>query len=85
MPSLKSGFKPDKELRVIILVKDKNIVKTTNVLRFNSIKTLIFRIENLINSKINKLFIEDKEISLNNDQSIASLGIKKDFTCMVEI
>ena len=83
--SVQSGFPPRKEIKVIILVKDKNIVKTIDVTRFNSINTLVYSIENKINSKIKKLSIEDKEINLNEEKSIASLGINDDFICTVEI
>jgi hypothetical protein len=79
------GFKDFKEFKAIILVKDKNIVKTTKVCRFYSIDGLISNIENILNSKIKTLFIEDKKIDLNNEETIASLGIKDDFICTVEI
>lgn len=83
--SLKCGFGTRKIIKAIILVKDKNIVKTTNVERFYSINYLISKIEDSINSKIKSLYIEDKQINLNNEKTIASLGIKDDFICTVEI
>ena len=63
--SLKCGFSPRKIIQTIFLVKDRNIVKKTNVERFNSIKSLISIIENKINSKVKKLYIEDKQININ--------------------
>ena len=83
--SLKSVLPIRKEIKAIILVKDKNIVKMTNVERFKSIKSLISIIKDVINSKIKKLYIEDKQINLNDEKTIASLGIKDDFICTVEI
>ena len=82
---IQCGFPPRKIIQVIILVKDKNIVKTGNITRFNSIQTLIFDIELKIKSKIKKLWIEDKEINLNDEKTISSLGIKDNFICVVEI
>ena len=82
---IQSGFPPRKIIQVIILVKDKNIVKTENITRFNSIQTLIFDIEIKIKSKIKKLWIEDKEINLNDEKTISSLGINDNFICVVEI
>ena len=83
--SLKSVLPIRKEIKAIILVKDKNIVKMANVERFKSIKSLISIIKDVINSKIKKLYIEDKQINLNDEKTIASLGIKDDFICTVEI
>ncbi len=74
-----------KDIKAIILVKDKNIVKTTNVNRHNSIQSLISIIEKLIEAKIKKLYIEDKLMDLKDEKSIASLGIKDDFICTAEI
>ena len=82
---IQSGFPPRKIIQVIILVKDKNIVKTENITRFNSIQTLIFDIEIKIKSKIKKLWIEDKEINLNDEKTISSLGINDNSICVVEI
>ena len=82
--ALECGFHT-KDIKAIILVKDKNIVKTTNVKRHNSIQSLISIIENLIKAKIKKLYIEDKLMDLKDEKSIASLGIKDDFICTVEI
>ena len=37
-----------------------------------------------VSEKINKIYIDEKEISIK-DESLSSIGIRKDFNCLIEL
>jgi len=58
-----------------------------NVGSLNSTSRIYEEIENTLclNKKIKKLFLNNKEISRNHEQSLKSLGINEDFNVLAEL
>lgn len=74
--------------KVLVNVTDinKEVITEFEIGLLNSNKYLIKRIESYMNKKfkVKKLYFEEKEISLDKEKSLTSLGIKDNFICKIE-